>query len=749
MKTTTQSLENLNAMEKAIVDVYWSDHCRHITFNTPLDFENIPDFLQEALATYQKQRQFVHGENITHKPITLMDLVTISMKEQKKKGAVPDLVDDEIEENAATRRVMINGKAYRISFKNETHNSPTEIGPYDGGATCTGGLQRDLLASRGCPYQGMRITGAADPTNQYTMPGKLPQKQITTEAAAGFSYYATGLGLTTGYIHEIYHPDYVAKRMELGWGASVVDESLARIEEPVAGDHVFLIGGRTGRDGIGGATGSSKNQDEKSLSDNISQVPAGVPEIERQIIKLYCDPEFLTIVKKSNDFGAGGVSVAIGEIASSLDIYLDRVPLKEGQEDMSALEIAISESQERMAVVTSAEDHAKVEALCGKYGLEVSHIADVSDTGLLNMFYKGEKVVGLEREFLKTPPLPAARSVYFKQPDMVQNQFSGKKYSSFRDMLLGTMTNLENCSQQGLAQMFDQVDQNTVLRPYDGAKNKTKTQGTVSLIPVAGNDSVVTIAAYGYDPYVAKWSTYYGGQSARLDSMAKVLALGGDYKDIFFTDQEYYASPITPEKLGDPFAALLGANRIAAAFGRPAVGGKDSMSGSYKDISVPPTLVSFALAEGNVKNVRSQAFQKPGSAVGVLFATKADGLPLELGTIKTRWDYFIAQRNAGNFISARAIGAGGIIGEIVNSGFGNDIGFKFSNNMPQDILNNKCYGSLMFEIKDGIELDPALVCVIGHTTDESSIQFGDEKVRLDEILAASEAVLASVFPIQR
>lgn len=748
MEKTTQTLESLNAMEKAIIDVYWSDHCRHITFNTPLELENSPDFIQEALKTYQRQRQFVHSEKIIDKPITLMDLVTISMKEQKKKGTVPNLIDDKIEENAATRRVMVNGKAYRISFKNETHNSPTEIGPYNGGATCTGGLQRDLLASRGCPYQGMRITGASDPTNEYIMPGKLPQKQISTEAAAGFSYYATSLGLTTGYIHEIYHPDYVAKRMELGWGASVVDESLIRIEEPVAGDRAFLIGGKTGRDGIGGATGSSKTQDEKSLKDDLAQVPAGVPEIECQLISLYKDHEFLAIVKKSNDFGAGGVSVAVGEIASSLDIYLDRVPLKAGQEDMTALEIAISESQERMAIVTSSKDHAKVLALCDKYGLEVSHIADVTDTGFVNMFHKGVKVVSLERKFLKSPLLPATRKVYFKQPDMTENPFAGKKSATFRSMVLDTMTNLENCSQQGLAQMFDQVDKNTVLKPYDGKKGKTKTQGTVCLIPVEGNVSVVTIAAYGYDPYIAKWSPFHGGQAARLDSIAKIIALGGDYKDILFTDQEYYASPITPEKLGAPFAALLGANYISAAFGRPAVGGKDSMSGSYKDIDVPPTLVSFALADGNIKNVKSQAFQKSGSAVGVIFATKADGLPIDLERLKTQWDYFIAQRNAGNIISVRAIGPGGIVGEIINGGLGNDIGFKFGDNIPQDILNNKCYGSLLFEIKDGAKLDPAVVCVIGQTTAESSIQFGNEKIGFGEILTASEARLAPVFCVK-
>ena len=748
MEKPVHALDNLNDIEKAILDVYWSDHCRHITFNTPLILENYPDFIQEAFKTYQSQRQFVHAEKIADKPVTLMDLVTIGMKEQKKKGTVTNLIDDKIEENAATRRVMVNGKAYRISFKNETHNSPTEIGPYDGGATCTGGLQRDLLASRGCPYQGMRITGAADPTNEYTMPGKLPQKKITTEAAAGFSYYATGLGLTTGYIHEIYHPDYVAKRMELGWGASVVDESLARIEEPVAGDQAFLIGGRTGRDGIGGATGSSTTQDEKSLSENVSQVPAGVPEIERQIIKLYCDPEFLAIVKKSNDFGAGGVSVAIGEIANSLDIYLDRVPLKDGQQDMTALEIAISESQERMAVVTSAIDHDKLLALCDKYGLEVSHIADVTDTGFLNMFYKGEKVVSLERAFLKTPLLPAAKKIYFKQPDIAQNPFAGKRFSAFRDMVLDTMTSLENCSQQGLAQMFDQIDQNTVLKPYDGKTGKTKTQGTVSLIPVAGNNSVVTIGTYGYDPYIAKWSPFHGGQAARLDSMAKVLALGGDYNNILFTDQEYYASPITPEKLGAPFTALLGANQVAAAFGRPAVGGKDSMSGSYKDIDVPPTLVSFAIAEGDTKNVKSQAFQASGATVGIITATSPDGYPIGLDTIRSQWDYFIAQRNAGNITSARAIGAGGIIGEVVNAALGNEIGFRFSADTPQDILNNKCYGSLLFEIKDGVNLDSDIVHVIGQTTAESSIQFGDETIELGEILAASEARLASVFPVK-
>jgi phosphoribosylformylglycinamidine synthase len=738
----------LNGTEKAITDVYWSDHCRHTTFNTPLEFEGaIPDIMRPAFELYEEQRRYVHGEK-TNKPMTLMDLATIGAKEQRKKGNVPNLVDDVHEQNACTIEVIVNDEPYRISFKNETHNSPTEIVPYDGAATCAGGLQRDLLAARGRPYDGIRITGSADPVCGDTMPGKLPQRQITTEAAQGFRDYMDGLGLRTGYIHEIYHPGYAAKRMELGFGVSAVKSGHVRIEQPAAGDIVILIGARTGRDGIGGATDSSRQQDERSVKDDAVRVPKGVPETERRIIELYADPEFLALVKRCNDFGAGGVSVAVGEIADGLDIFLDKVPLKEGQEDMTPCEIAISESQERMAVVVAEKDSTKVMELCERYGLDAAHVADVTDTGYMNMYHNGIQVVSLERNLLNNPELPDVRRIMIRTPDAGKNPFLGKKYDNFRDMVIDTMGDPENCSQQGLVQMFDRSNDLSVLPAYDGITKKTRTQGTVSIIPAEGNRSAVTIAAYGYDPYVAEWSPFHGGQMARLDSMAKVIALGGDRKDIFFTDQEYYATPVNSEKMGAPFAALLGANHISAALGRPAVGGKDSMSGSYKDIDVPPTLVSFAIADGDIKNVRSQAFQAPGSKVGVILVTQDDGSPIDTDAIKKRWDHFIGLRNAGKILSARALGAGGMISEVVNGCLGNETGFTFEDSVSKDILNGKYYGGLLFEIADGAEFDPAIVRVIGHTTDEKTIRLGEESVKLDDILKVSESRLASVFPIR-
>jgi phosphoribosylformylglycinamidine synthase len=745
-------LADFNPMEQEILQVYWSDHCRHTTFNTRITDIKIdagsPEFKERvtgSLKAYEKQRELVHGGRLSQKPITLMDLATIGVKYLKAGGELENHVDDKIEYNACTILTGINGRDYRISFKNETHNSPTEVSPYNGAATALGGAIRDILASRARPYQAMRITGCADPTSPRTMPGKLPQKQITTEAAAGFAAYGREAGLTAGKVHEIYHENYVAKRLEAGFIAGVAAKDEIRIEQPAAGDIVVLIGARTNRDGIGAATASSATQDENSIKSEGSLVPTGYPEIGRRIMELYGNPKFLKLVKKCNDFGAGGVSVAVGELADGLDIYLERVPLKD--ESMTPLEIAISEAQERMAVAIAQEDLEELLRLCAENNLEAAHIADVTDTGFMNMFYRGEKLVSFSRDFLDNAVAAPTQDIVIKSPKMDENPFCGKKYNSFREMALGVMSSLENCSQQGLGQIFVQTNDHTVLPPFDGKTSKTPTQGSVMLVPVKGNTSRVTIAAHGYDPYVARWSPYYGGIAARLDSMAKILALGGDYKNIFLSDQEYYASPVTPEKFGHPFAALLGANDVSRAFGVAAIGGKDSMSGSYKDIDVPPTFISFAIAAADIKTVQSQAFKKAGSTVGIIEVTKTDGLPVGFDAIREKWDYFIAGRDAGNIVTARAIGAGGIIGEICNACFGNEIGFRFNDDVALQSLNNKSYGSLLVEIKDGVEPDSSFVRPIGKTLAEKAIILGEEKAGLDDILRASESRLAPIFPI--
>jgi phosphoribosylformylglycinamidine synthase len=716
--------QKVNEIEKEILAVYNSDHCRHTTFHThitDIKIEGAEDFkkkINASLENYKNQRKFVHGEKLGQKPITLMDIATIGMKYQRKKGQLQDHVDDKIEYNAATISRTINGKKYRISFKNETHNSPTEVCPYDGAATALGGAVRDIMAARAFPYMGMRVTGCADPTNSETMPGKLPQKKITTEAAQGFADYGKGLGMPTGYLREIYHPDYVTKRLECGFVAGVVAAEHARIEEPVPGDVVVLIGGKTGRDGVGSAVASSQTQDEKSISTEGSQVPKGDPELERRIVELYRNPDFLKLVKKCNDFGAGGVSVAIGEIAESLDINLDLVPQREGA-NLLPVEIAISESQERMAVAIDPKDLDAVLNLCKKYNLEATKVADVTNTGFMRMFHKGEQVVNLCRKFINEDSDIRTQNILIKAPGQKPKT---KTFNSFRELVLGTMTSLENCSQKGLNQIFGVKDEHA--------------QGSVMLVPVPDNKSTVSITTFAYDPYIAKWSPYFGGIAARLDCLAKIIALGGHYKTTYLTDQEYYASPTTPEKFGHPFQALLGANEVSSFFGIAAIGGKDSMSGTYKDLDVPPTFISFAIDTADIKNTATQSFKKAGSQVGIIQATN------DLAQTRENWDWFISERNKGNILTARAIGSGGIIAEICNAA--TKFGFKFNDNIDLSTLNEKSYGSILFEMKapqKGVQ-------ILGETTKEKSIQFKNESISLAEIKKASEEQLATIFPSQ-
>jgi phosphoribosylformylglycinamidine synthase len=740
---TRKKLSDFNPMEQEILKIYWSDHCRHTTFNTHITDIKIQDgdkqfksVVQKSLADYKQQREQVHGERMKQKPITLMDLATISAKYEKSRGGLENHVNDKIEFNACTISTDINGKQYRLSFKNETHNSPTEKYPFDGAATALGGTIRDIMASRAVPYQGIRVSGSADPVNTQTMDGKLAQREITTQAAQGFSSYARAVNATVGQVMEIYHPGYVAKRMEGGLVAGYVASESARVEELVPGDIVVLIGLKTGRDGIGAAADSSTTQDKVV----ISACPIGYPEVGGKLIKLYSDPKFLQLVQKCNDFGAGGVSVAVGELADSLDIYLERVPTS--VDGLTPTEIAISETQERMAVGIAKCDIDKLLKLTNKYGLEATVVADVTDTGYMSMFYKGERVVHMSRAFLDTAGDTREQKIVIEKPKG-ENALKGKQYTNFADMVLGIMGDLQSCSQQGIAEYFVQTNEYTVLSPFDGKREKSPTQGSVMLVPVKGNKNRVTIATAGFDPYISSWSPYYGGIAARLDSIAKVLALGGDYRDIYHTDQEYYGTCSTPEKFGLPFAALLGANEVARTMGTAAIGGKDSMSGSYKDIDVPPTLISYAFAPADIKTVAPQLFTKAGSTVGLIEVNQDN-----LVEARAKWDYFVEQRNAGNIIMSRAIGAGGVIAEICNAGLGNDIGFKFNDEIKMSDLSNKIYGSLLVEIKDGVELDSSIVKILGTTAAEKTIQLGNEKVCLMQVLNTSEARLAPVFPIK-
>jgi len=740
---------NPKDIELKVLDTYWSDHCRHTTFGTKLTNVRVddsnPNFRNEitkALENYQADRQEVHGGS---KPVTLMDLATINMKRQHKLGNLPDFVDDQIENNACTIKTNVNGVPYQVLFKNETHNHPTEIEPFGGAATCLGGAIRDPLSGRAYVYQAMRVSGSADPTVpiEKTIPGKLPQRQITTGAANGFSSYGNQIGLATGHVNEKYHPGYMAKRMEVGFVVGAVPESQINKSEPTAGDIVLLIGGRTGRDGIGGATGASKSHDEQSLTDCGAEVQKGNAPTERKIQRLFRNAAFSKFVKKCNDFGAGGVSVAVGELANSLDIDLSRVPVKYA--GLNAMERAISESQERMAVVISAKDLQKALAMCDAENLEATQIAQVTNSGYLNMFFDGEKVVSLNRDFLNAAGAKRTQDVTIPAPNN-GNPFIGQNYNSFREMVLGTMSDLNVASQKGLVEKFDStVGGRTVLHPFGGKTQNTPTQGSAMLIPADGNCSATTIATQGFDPYVSQWSPYHGAQAAILDSLAKLVAIGGDYKKAYLSLQEYMPRQTSPEKWGQTMAALLGANETMRDFGLAAIGGKDSMSGTFKDIDVPPTLVSFALAVGEAQNVITPEFKKPVSNVGILDVTHKNGAHLEIDEIKKKYDYLVEQIREGNVAAAYAVGAGGIVEAVSKMALGNEIGFKFNDGIREYLLNNKYYGSIVVETKKGVHLDGNMVTPIGSTTAEKNIALDGDKVSLDDVLKAYESRLEPVF----
>lgn len=744
--------------ELKVIDTYWSDHCRHTTFMTELKSVQIEDGvysapIARAFEMYREMRDFVYpGGN---RPISLMDLATINMKSLRKEGGLADLdVSDEINACSIQIDVDVDGaiKPWLLMFKNETHNHPTEIEPYGGAATCLGGAIRDPLSGRSYVYQSMRVTGAGNPNTpiENTLEGKLPQKIITQKAAAGFSAYGNQIGLATGLVSEVYDDGFIAKRMEVGAviGAAPL-ENVVRLK-PVAGDLVVLIGGRTGRDGVGGATGSSKAHDEESLLDCGAEVQKGNAPEERKIQRLFRNPELSTKIKKCNDFGAGGVSVAIGELADSLLIDLDKVPKK--YEGLDGTELAISESQERMAVVIAPSDLQGVLALCRQENLEATVVATVEDNGRLIMKWKGQSVLDLSRAFLDTNGVKAENDVvvkapsgesFFKKNDVTQNtaQIKAQKLET-------VLSSLNVCSQKGLVERFDNtIGSGTVLMPFGGLTAMTPIQTMVAKLPVLGAETrTVSMMSYGYNPNIGKWSPFHGGFYAVVESMAKLVAAGGDYKKARLSLQEYFEKLGTnSEKWGKPLAALLGASYAQKAFGTAAIGGKDSMSGTFKDLDVPPTLISFAVTHGLAEEVISPEFKKTDSKLLYLYAQRDAEEMLDLEALKRGYSQIRKGIEAGHVLSAYAIGHGGIAAAVSKMAFGNQIGFDLSCTESVDWYE-EAYGSIVLEVSKDYDASELPFAQIGQTTQAFVFKIEDAILDGAKALEAWTTPLENVFP---
>lgn len=744
--------------ELKLIDTYWSDHCRHTTFMTEiidvqLDEGKYKPVFEAAIKNYIESRNYVYEEK--ERPISLMDLATINMKEVKKKGLLEDKEETE-EINAASIEidVDVNGKMekYLLMFKNETHNHPTEMEPFGGASTCLGGAIRDPLSGRSFVYQAMRITGSGDPGQSFedTLKGKLPQRKITTTAMEGYSYYGNQIGAATGYVKEIYHPGYVAKRMECGALVAAVPKENVYRGKAEPGDLIILIGGRTGRDGLGGAVGSSKEHTEESLDTSGAEVQKGNPPLERKILRLFRKPEVSKMIKVCNDFGAGGVGVAIGELAEGLLIDLDNVPLK--YPGLDGTEIALSESQERMAVVIDSENLIDFMGEVLAEDLEGTIVAEVTEEPTLKMIWQEKQIVNIKRSFLDTNGIRKQISVelsnpieedYFKKPSDLESTTLNEKFKE-------NLNRLNTSSQKGLVQNFDStVGGGTVLMPYGGKYMASPAEGMVSKIPVLnGETDTCSIMTYGYDPDLSKWSPFHGGYYAIIQSVAKVVALGGDYKNVRLTLQEYFERLGDDErKWGKPFLSLLGAYEVQHALDIPSIGGKDSMSGTFEDIDVPPTLISFAVAVDRVQNIVSTEFKEVGNKV-VLFKIKIDenGL-VDLEQLKKSYSKIKQLVDNNMVLSASTVSGGGIAKAISEMSLGNKIGFSF-NKIDFEELFLPLFGSIILELKSGANMeDLNNVELLGHTIEEEIIKINEEEILIDELLNNYEEPLSSIFPI--
>ena len=733
--------------EIRMIDTYWSDHCRHTTFGTIIDRVEIDDeTIRKSFDKYVEIRDELYvGRN---KPMTLMDLATIGAKKLKKDGKLKEL-DESEEINACSVKINVDvdgvSEKWLLQFKNETHNHPTEIEPFGGAATCLGGAIRDPLSGRAYVYQAMRVTGAADPTVPFsaTIPGKLPQKKLVTTAAHGYSSYGNQIGLATGEVTEIYHPNYAAKRMEIGAVVGAVPESHVVRDVPDPGDIVILLGGRTGRDGCGGATGSSKSHTKESIHTCGAEVQKGNPPIERKISRLFRNPEVTRMIRRCNDFGAGGVSVAIGELADGLSINLDAVPKK--YDGLDGTELAISESQERMAVVVSPENADKFMELARKENLEATKVAVVTEEPRLTMDWCGNRIVNLSREFLNSNGAEKHTTVHVcgGKVKPVNNREDTK------EDWIAHFSDLNICSQKGLVERFDSsIGAGTVTMPYGGKYQMTKTQAMAAKLPVLqGETNTCSIMGWGYNPYITEQNPYLGAMYAVVESVAKVVAAGGTHSPCWLTFQEYFERMKTdPKRWGKPMAALLGGMEAQLQLGCAAIGGKDSMSGTFEDIDVPPTLVSFAISTGDARTVISPEFKQIGSTVIlVLPKYNEDGTP-DFASVKNVFTRVEKMIRDGQVLSAWTLGFGGVSEAVFKMSLGNRVGFKFAKQLPCELLFNPVYGGFVLELAGGVAASEEEI--IGMTLIQPVLENADGKKfsMIDEFQKAYEERLEKVFP---
>ncbi|EOT2913297.1 phosphoribosylformylglycinamidine synthase [Clostridium perfringens] len=749
---------NPTITEIKVIDTYWSDHCRHTTFETIIKDVYIEEGkysepIKKAYEDYKNSRAYVYGENLNNKEVKLMDLATIAMKELRKRGKLDDLdVSEEI--NACSINIEIETdkgtEEYLLMFKNETHNHPTEIEPFGGAATCLGGAIRDPLSGRSYVYQAMRVTGSADPTVEIceTLKGKLPQRKITLGAAHGYSSYGNQIGLATGQVSEIYHPNYAAKRMEVGAViAATPKENVIRLE-PSKGDIVILLGGRTGRDGIGGATGSSKEHTEESINQCGAEVQKGNAPTERKIQRLFRNKEVAQMIKRCNDFGAGGVSVAIGELCRGIDIDLNKVPKK--YEGLDGTELAISESQERMAVVISSENADRFIKLSEEENLEATIVAEVTDTDRLRMNWKDKTIVDIKRSFLDTNGAKQEISLKVKSPSVYPYEI---KNCDVKEEWLKSLRNLNVCSQKGLIERFDStIGGGTVLMPLGGKYQLTPAEGMAAKIPVLGGESKdASLMTYGFNPYLGVWSPFHMAFYSVIESVTKIAAMGGDYKKVRLTFQEYFEKLLRDEeKWGKPFTALLGAYKAQMDLGLPAIGGKDSMSGSFGELNVPPTLVSFAVGLEKASRIISPEFKSIGSTLVLMKGEKLEDGTLEIDGFKNNLEKLYKLIGEEKVISAYSLKFGGVSEGITKMSLGNRIG-AILNNISKEELFGFNYGSLILEVKEGVNLEEEFkgtnYKVIGSTIKDAVIKCEeyDFEVSLEKLEKAYEEKLEDVF----
>jgi phosphoribosylformylglycinamidine synthase len=742
--------------ELKLLDTYWSDHCRHTTFLTEItdvaiDAGPLNAPVEEAWRTYREAREAVYGDRAGSRPVCLMDIALMGMKHLRRAGRLPGL-EESAEVNAASIVVPVETpkgeEEWLVMFKNETHNHPTEIEPFGGAATCLGGAIRDPLSGRSFVYQAMRVTGSGDPREPVgeTLPGKLPQRKITLEAAEGYSSYGNQIGLATGMVAEVYHPGYRAKRMEIGAVIAAAPRSQVIRGNPEPGDVVVLVGGRTGRDGIGGATGSSKAHSDDAL-ENAAEVQKGDPPMERKLQRLFRDPAVSRLIKRCNDFGAGGVAVAIGELADGLAIDLDAVPLKYA--GLDGTEIALSESQERMAVVLDSADVAAFLAAADRENLEAVEVARVTAERFLRMTWRGERIVDISRDFLDTNGVRQEATARIRHPLGAFPEAVSDGTGGLAERWKASLSDLNACSRKGLVERFDStIGAASVLHPLGGSERVTPAEAMAATIPLPeGHSRTATLMAFGFDPDVASWSPFHGAVYAVVQAVARIVASGGEPERCWLTLQEYFERLRgEPERWGKPLSALLGAWTAQRELGIAAIGGKDSMSGSFKDLDVPPSLVAFAVCPVSAERVLSPEFKQPGSRV-IHLATPmgAGGVPDWEGLRKTH-AALAAAIGRGEVRAVSVVRTGGVAAAISRMAFGNRIGFQFDGEPSTELLFGRGFNDLVVELGPDADLEALDAEILGTTRPEPRIGIGGNELELDDLRAAWEGPLEAVFP---